>query len=323
MSDTDYAYAVARIRSKELTLLNAQIVEQLLAAKNSEECIRILEEKGWGGGETSPSAQSLLIQEREKTWSLIAELVEDMSVFDVFLYANDYHNLKAAIKLVYTDTELSGVFLSHGTIDPAVILETVKDRSYTALPEHMRSTAEEAFLALSHTGDGQLCDMIIDKAALDAIYAAGKASSYQLIKDYAELTVAATDIKVAVRCQKTGKSLDFIQKALAPCDSVDLDSLARAAAASIEAVLEYLSGTAYAEAAQALRVSASQFERWCDNVIIKKIQPQKYHSFTIEPLAAYLLARENEIKTVRMILSGKLNKLSDDSVRERLRELYV
>ena len=28
----------------------------------------------------------------------INELVEDMSVFDVFLYANDYHNLKAAIK---------------------------------------------------------------------------------------------------------------------------------------------------------------------------------------------------------------------------------
>ncbi|MCI8744511.1 MAG: V-type ATP synthase subunit C, partial [Lachnospiraceae bacterium] len=35
------------------------------------------------------------------------------------------------------------------------------------------------------------------------------------------------------------------------------------------------------------------------------------------------LARENEIKTVRIILSGKLNGLSDDSIRERVREMYV
>ena len=37
---------------------------------------------------------------------------------------------------------------------------------------------------------------------------------------------------------------------------------------------------------------------------------------------AYALARENEIKTVRIILSGKLNGLSDDSIRERVREMY-
>ena len=33
-----------------------------------------------------------------KTLGIDAELVEDASVFDVFLYGNDYHNLKAAIK---------------------------------------------------------------------------------------------------------------------------------------------------------------------------------------------------------------------------------
>ena len=35
------------------------------------------------------------------------------------------------------------------------------------------------------------------------------------------------------------------------------------------------------------------------------------------------LARENEIKTVRIILSGKANGLSEESIRERIREMYV
>ena len=41
------------------------------------------------------------------------------------------------------------------------------------------------------------------------------------------------------------------------------------------------------------------------------------------PLLGYLIARENEIKTVRIILTGKQNGFSDDAVRERIREMYV
>jgi V/A-type H+-transporting ATPase subunit C len=67
----------------------------------------------------------------------------------------------------------------------------------------------------------------------------------------------------------------------------------------------------------------TSFEIWCENLLIKKIQPQKYNQFTIGPLAAYLIARENEIKTVRMILQGKLNQLPEEAIRERLRIMYV
>lgn len=322
MPENSYAYAVARIRAKELALLNTQSVEALLAAKSAEDCMRLLEEKSWPA-DNAKTPERLLSAERERTWGLLAELTDDLSVFDVFLYNNDFHNLKAATKLAYTDQEPHGVFLSNGTVEPQVLFEAVKSRSYADLPERLRGVAEEAYLALSHTGDSQLCDMIIDRAALAAILEAGRASKSELIKKYAELTAATADIKIAVRCQKTGKSLEFITRGLAPCESIEVVSLAAAAATSQEALLSYLDSTAYAGAAQALRVSMQQFERWCDNVIIELIRPQKYNPFSVDPLAAYLLAKENELKIVRIILSAKVNGLSAESVRERLRELYV
>ena len=55
----------------------------------------------------------------------------------------------------------------------------------------------------------RLCDVIIDKAALEAIYAAGKEAKADIIRDYAESTVGVADIKIAVRSQKTAKSIDF------------------------------------------------------------------------------------------------------------------
>ena len=204
MADKQYVYAVARIRSKELSLLSGAFLEQLTAAKDYDECIQLLMEKGWGEDGITNAGDILAIEKR-KTWELINELVKDMSVFDVFLYANDYHNLKAAIKEVRMGDEYPGIFMDQGTVDVKLIREAVQTREFQNLPAAMRTPAEEAYKALLHTQDGQLCDIIIDKAALDAIYAAGKSSGNEFLELYAELTVAAADIKTAVRASRTGK----------------------------------------------------------------------------------------------------------------------
>lgn len=323
MAKPDYIYAVARIRAKELLCFGSPAMEQLMACKTYEECLRMLNEKGWGNGSAGQTPESLLDGERNKTWEQLRELVEDMSVFDVFLYANDYHNLKAAIKENYAPSHGADIYSSNGTIDPAVFRQAADEHDFSVLPAGMRDAAEEAMSVLRETGDGQLCDIIIDKAALNAILQAGKASGDPLLAFYAEHTVATANIKTAVRCQKTGKSLDFIRRALAECDTLDVSLLAQTAVESFEAMIEYLGRTCYSGAAEALTQSASAFERWCDNQLIEKIRPQKYETSTIGPLAAWLLARENEIKTVRILLSGKRNGLSDDAIRERLREMYV
>ncbi len=63
----------------------------------------------------------------------------------------------------------------------------VEDRDFGKLPDSMRIAGEEAYETLLHTGDGQLCDVIIDRAALDAIYQAGKESPDKIIQDYARI----------------------------------------------------------------------------------------------------------------------------------------
>ncbi len=35
------------------------------------------------------------------------------------------------------------------------------------------------------------------------------------------------------------------------------------------------------------------------------------------------VSRQNEIKTVRIILTGKQNEFPDEAIRERIREMYV
>lgn len=323
MSKTQYTYAVARIRALEVSLFSASTIEQLIACKDLESCLRFLQDKGWGGNDVPMDADAILTREREKIWETIGEMHVDMDVFNVLSYTNWFHNLKAAVKEVCTGKSGANIFYEGTPIPKEEMLRIIRERDFKALPENMQTAAEEAVETLLHSGDGQLCDIIIDRATMEAIKEAGRKSQDDIIRDYAESTVAVANIKIAVRSSKTAKSLEFMKRAMAPCDSLNVDGLARAALAGMDSIIEYLSGNGYLEGALALKESPSAFERWCDNRIIQTIKPQKTNPFSVGPLVAYVIARENEIKTVRIILTCKQNGLSDDSIRERVREMYV
>ena len=325
MFDTKYTYAVARIRALETGLFTSSVIEQLLACDTEQQCLQLIQEKGWGDADTPLNAEAILSREQEKIWETIRELGVDMSVFDVLSYPNLFHNLKAAVKDACTqeDGRSMNIYYEDTAIPADEMLEIIRSKDFSRLPENMAAAARDAYETLLHTRDGQLCDVIIDKAAREAIYDAGKAAKDSIIRDYAESVVAVADIKIAVRAQKTAKSIDFMKRAMAPCQSLNVDQLARAAVSGMDAITEYLAGTAYAEGAAAIAQSPSAFERWCDNRMMETMQSQKYEAFSVGPLVAYILARENEIKTVRIILSGKQNGFSNDSIRERVREMYV
>lgn len=322
MTQNQFIYAVSRIRSKELYLLDKLFIEQLLAAPSYEGCLRLLREKGWGRG-GNETAEELLTIEREKIWELMGELVEDISVFDTFLYINDFHNLKAAIKEIYKNEKVPNIYISHGTISQELIYNGVKEHDFTALPEYMRECAKEAYYIQFHTGDGQLCDVIIDRAALETILVKAKASQNELLQEYAQLKAVTANINIGIRGFKTGKSKEFLERALVECETLSKKDLIEAVLAGEEEIYHYLSSTSYGPAVEAIKESPAAFERWCDNLMINRIKPQKYNPFTLSPLAAYILARENEIKTVRILLSGKLNDIGEQAIRERLREMYV
>jgi V/A-type H+-transporting ATPase subunit C len=64
-------------------------------------------------------------------------------------------------------------------------------------------------------------------------------------------------------------------------------------------------------------------EKFSDNYLLNYIKPAKFAILGIEPVLGYLLAKEHEIKLLRIIMIGKLNGLSSESIREKLRETYV
>lgn len=319
----DYTYAVARIRFRETKLLSDTDLHSLLASKDVDTMLRQLRDKGWGDN-TDCRPEELLSMEENKLWEFIEETVEDISVLNFLLIQNDYHNLKVILKCITRDAKTDGMLLDNSVEDSDAIYTAIKAREYGDLPEYMQEVAKEAMTTLLQTSDGQLCDIIVDKACMEHVYRLGKESDNDMIRLYCELFVASADIKIAVRCAKTKKKLDFIRRAMAECDSLDIEKLAQAACEGREAVIAYLGMTdRYRSAVDAISTSMAAFEKWCDDYMTGSMKPQKWEPFGIGPIVAYIIARQNEIKAVRMILSAKINGLPEDTIKERLREMYV
>lgn len=317
-----YTYAVARVKTREDGLLSSQDIAQVISAKSYEDALRVLADKGFDGGGSFSDTEGLLSGEQRKLWEFISELTDDLSVFDVFRTEKDFHNLKAAIKSQFTGSVPDSAFVSGGTVDADVITEAVRNREFYKLPGFMADAASDAAAVLNRTGDGQRCDVILDNAMVNTKLLMANETGNEFLIKYAELYRDIAALKVAVRCCVIGKDEGFAEFAL-PDSGFDRKALVGAVLSGLDALTEYLKTTVYEDAVPEIRKSYQAFEKWCDNRVMELVRSQKYNHFTIAPIAAYILAHENEIRTVRIVLSAKFNGFSDDSVKERLRDMYV
>ena len=321
--DSDYAYAVARIRANEVRLLTRQDLDGLLLSGSAENCLARLAEKGWGGGirrgDSGSGEQTegqMLGAEYGKTWALIEELAPDMSVFRFMTVKNDYHNLKAALK-----ARLAGTGWQHMRITPCAVSQedmtrAVNEKEFGLLPGDMPEAADEAYDALVTWVDGQLCEMILDRAALEASLKEAKKQG-GLAEKLAALDVFSADMRIAYRSAAMKKTAAAIQRSLAAYPGLDIKQTSWKAAEGVGALVEYIADIDR-DASEALEKGLGQFEKLTDLRRERLLEQHKYDTLGAAPLITYIVRRESEIANVRLVLAGLRNGVDAERIRAML-----
>ncbi|NMP37034.1 MAG: V-type ATPase subunit [Clostridiales bacterium] len=322
MKDIDYACAVARIRYNEMSMLTGADMEQLISSPDYDSALHRLSDFGYEVASSSNSSE-LLKKEIEKAWALVSEIAPDKSELNVLAVRNAFHNLKAALKGYVSGGKCDEYYLEPSCVDNEIITQAVTTGDFGLLPEYMCDAARESYAVLTSTGKGQIPDVILDRAALDTFEMMARETGSGMLCEVAQLLIAAADVKIAYRSILTGKDEEFMDRAISGCEAIDKKSLITAASEGVQALVDYISSTRFSDAAELIIQSPAAFEKWCDDSVVRLISGAKYSAFGFEPIAAYFLAKENEIKTVRIILSAKQNSLPPEIIRERVRLLYV
>ncbi len=318
MRETEYAYAVARIRANEVSLLTDSDMNQLISAEDYGSALRMLTGKGWA----EPAGGDICEAEMNRAWELIKESVPKAELLEALVIGNDFVNLKAAIKTVFSGIETGDYFVYPSVCPPEKIGKAVRENDFSDLPPYLAETAYEAYHAVSGSQDGQSAEMIIDKAALEtALKSAEKAESELLVK-IASLACVTANIKIARRSAKTGKSEQFALDSMCDCGITDNEKLVAAAFAGKE-IGPLISDAGFPEISEEADGDFSALEMKCDNLITRWIQDARYLVFGPDPVIAYYYAKTAETKNVRIILSAKSAGVPTEIIKQRVRDIYV
>lgn len=333
MSSDRYAYAVGRVRAMETRLLDRGKIDRMVESSSGEEALKVLGETEYAEHLAALKSiydyDDMLEQELRRVYVEIRRFTPDQELINLFTRKFDYHNLKVffkAHKLGETREDL--LVKDIGNIPLPVLRRAVEEDDFRDLPNGMRTAAEQLSEAFRLEANPQLVDLLLDRAMfLETMESVEKLGS-SFLKKYFIYYIDLLNIKTYLRVKRSGKPREFLEQALLPCGELDMSRLVQLID-PLEVLLDRLLYSPYIQVLEdgiqwyQKTDSLTRLEKLMDDFLLGYIKKAKYITFGPEPIAAYLLAKENEVKLIRIIMVGKLNRLPVPEIKERLREVYA
>ena len=237
-----------------------------------------------------------------------------------------YHNLKVIIKEDIGKKDLKDLYMNIGDFDlkeyrDALVKGSNKNK-YFELIQRVEEIYEEK-------KDPQLIDIYLDNAYFTELLELAEESQVDLFIEYAKNLIDFTNIRTLLRAKKQEKDVEFLRQIIIEGGNVRketyLDLLNREVSSDTDVFKKLEIYKYIKEALDSFkeRGNLSDFEREMDNYFIDLIKDVKYITYGPEVIFANVLAKEMEIKNLRIILVSKLNGLDSEFIREKLRDTYV
>lgn len=330
---TEYMYGSARVRAMENGIIGNSRLRALIDSRSLSDALEKLSSFGLKLDRREDGAvigaDTALAEILRTAYTEICEMYPDTNVFEWLRYPYDCNNLKLAIKCRIRNLSADELMFGFGSVGAAATIDSVFSGDYTAFPKNMAEAAALATDEYSRTRDPRVIDTLIDRACysdmLECAMESGEAVFVNWVKTKIDLTNIMTTLRM-MRMNNTVGGRIFLEGALLPNGEIPTSDLLAAYDDGEETLFYQLSVGKYSGLAADMKktdASLSSLERCCDNYYMNLIKAVKWMPFGAPLLAAYLIAREYEVKNIRIILAAKDAGLGADVIFERLRESYV
>lgn len=332
MPQVSYPYGVSRIRSVESKLLSRERVESLTEADSAAECIKMLNETEygiWTNDINSPlEYETVLSKELERAYHFIGEITPAPELTGIFRLKYDFHNLKVLFKDKYRKQTQEGLLVEHGVFNTHDLLEAITEEDYRYLPEYIGKAAKAIDDEFVLKIDPQRIDIILDRAMFSHIMSIINGRKFAFLKKYYAMQIDLINIRNMLRVRKMNGRFGFFMDIKIEGGYQQDKFYHRWFEAPLEQLAQKMMYSEYAPVIpQGIQSylntgSLSLYERLMDEFVLNWLSERKWNPVGLEPFIGYLAAKENEARILRVIMVGKINNMTVDTIRERLREVY-
>lgn len=327
ITSTDYLYLSAYLRAKEAGLLRRERLERMAAAPTADEAAKVLAECGYPDleGASDAELEAAFSARRAEVLDDMEKLCPERALVDAARLRFDYHNAKVLVK---GEIDAAGRELMSdcGRISAAKLAEAFDQDDWRSVPQALAQAVRNARNTLARTSNPQVTDMELDRAYYKELLSLTETLSSDFYTRYVRLCIDMSNLRSAVRCLRWHMDEGVLSAAVIEGGNIPAGPMVRRVYG--DGVTATFTGRSLEQPA-ALGEAAAEgapltpFELACDNALTRFLDGAKYVSIGSEAVVAYLAMLEGEIVAARMILQGKRGGVTNEALRERLRESYV
>jgi V/A-type H+-transporting ATPase subunit C len=321
--DWEYAFETAQVRALETVMLPRSVFVDMANAADFEQAADYLRSSEYAAGASASISEleRVLLACRAEVRQQFTGWIHNEEIVTLFKSRNDFANLRLAVRRVVTEKSLGTDYSSEGSVSPQIFWQAFEEENYRLFPDYMADATEQAILAYYQNKDIRWIDYTIDR--LHAEYNLKEAHRLKnvFLLGLFRIQIDLTNIRTVLRLKFTESQQ---RNVFLPGGYVERDLLMRGLDAGGDGLAALFFATPYFEIVQAgaayaaLEKSFLKIEQQCDEYLDGYLRTTMAITAGEQPVIAYLLAKESEIRTVRLVLTAKKNHLNPKLILDRI-----
>lgn len=318
--DWRYAFQTAQARALETQLLTAATVSEMANASDFAAAVAALAGSEYTIPPSGKDFDAILLDRRRAVRELFEHLVPD-EMAALFKGRDDFANLRVAVRRAVSDKPLGTDYSADGNVGPELFEQVFQNEDYTLLPDPLPEATEQAVLAYYQNKDIRQIDYAIDAAQARYEQRMAEAMDSAFLWNLFHVQVDLTNIRTMLRL----KMMEMDQREVfLEGGFVDRERFWAGVDTGYEALGVLFVATPYQHVLDvgAPYVAANQsflkVEQLCEQYMQGFLKSTGQITAGLQPVVAYLLMAEHEIRTVRLILTAKKNLLDTKLILDRI-----
>lgn len=307
-------FAVTKIRVKESKLIDEAAMLRLSQSRNTDEFIKLLSELNYP---TNENIDDALTCELIETYKYTKEALGTMDIIYPFLLKYDLFNISVYLKaeLSNKDFDIKKLpFVPLGNIEISTLVKALTNRESISPSEFMKAFLEAREVYIN-TLDISLAQIYLEKTCYEYILSQIINLDSDFILKYYKTEIDLKNLIFSLRLKKIN-SEELINRVLISGGYIPITAIIKAFNAGISDLKELFSKSLDNKIIDEVFLkfeagkSFAEIEKQLNKILVKLIDKTRITPFGIDPIIAYILRKESEIKNIRAIYYKVLSNYS-------------
>ena len=333
MANDTYLFSTGAIREVEKKLFDLNAMVRMIDAPSVDQSFKIFNELSYADElleMVSPEQyREVLAHDLKQVVDFLRLISPNQAIIELILAYYNFYNLKKIFKAKYYNIEDVKFLYDLGTIPPEKLLEIIlKQNTKITLPDEYQSLLNQALKELEQNHAAHAIDSYFDKQYFIFLYQKSLELKDNSLIKIIKYQIDVANIKIIIRSKLLNRNPEDIKDNIIPSGDINVNELGKVYSKEMTDIIKIISDN-FTDRDLVKEFNTFlehnnlwQLEKVLDNYLIKLIKEIRMKSEESAAMYAYFLAKKNAIRNIRIIIAGKINKISSKEIKESVRDLY-